>query len=50
MLWTVGKNTLQSTNSWVKVCKSWASQKGYDESIEKYEPDALNKILEQNSS
>ena len=40
----VNKNTLQSTNNWVKVCKSWASQKGYDESIEKYEPEA--KILE----
>ena len=36
---------LQSTNNWVKVWKSWASQKGYDESIEKYEPEA--KILEQ---
>ena len=40
----VNKNTLQSTNNWVKVWKSWASQKGYDESIEKYEPGA--KILE----
>ena len=33
----VNKNTLQSTNNWVKVWKSWAFQKGYDESIEKYE-------------
>ena len=41
----VNKNTLQSTNNWVKVWKSWASQKGYDESIERYEPGA--KILEQ---
>ena len=39
------KNTQQSTNNWLKVWKSWASQKGYDESIEKYEPEALNKIL-----
>ena len=39
------KNALQSTNNWVKVWKSWASQKGYDEGIEKYEPGA--KILEQ---
>ena len=31
----------------MKVWKSWASQKGYDESIEKYEPETLNKILEQ---
>jgi len=43
----MNKNTLQSTNNWVKVWKSWASQKGYDDSIEKYEPEALNKILEQ---
>ena len=27
----VYNNTLQSTNKWVKVWKSWASQKGYDE-------------------
>ena len=32
------KNTQQSTNNWVKVWKSWAAQKGYDDSIEKYEP------------
>ena len=45
----VNKNTLQRTNNWVKVWKSWASQKGYDERIvfEKYEPEALNKHLEQ---
>ena len=44
----VNKNTLQSTNNWVKVWKSWASQKEYDQSIEKYdELEALNKILEQ---
>ena len=45
----VNKNTLQRTNNWVKVWKSWASQKGYDESIvfEKYEPEALNKHLKQ---
>ena len=41
----MNKNTLQSTNDWVKVWKSWASQKGYDENIEKYEPEA--KILEE---
>ena len=29
------------------VWKSWAAQKGYDESIEKYEPEALNKIFQQ---
>ena len=41
------KNTQQSTNNWVKVWKSWAAQKGYGDSIEKYEPEALNKILEE---
>ena len=43
----MNKNTLQSTNNWVKVLKSWAAQKGYGESIENYEPKTLNKILEQ---
>ena len=41
------KNTQQSTNNWVKVWKSWAAQKDYDDSIEKYEPETLNKILEE---
>ena len=41
------KNTQQSTINWVKVWKSWAAQKGYDDSIEKYEPEGLNKILEE---
>ena len=43
----MNKNTLQGTNSWVKVWKSWSCQKGYDDCIEKYEPESLNKILEQ---
>ena len=41
------KNTQQSTNNWLKFWKSWASQKGYGESMEKYEPEAMNKILEE---
>ena len=41
------KNIQQSTNNLLKVCKSWASQKGCDESIEKYEAEALNIILEE---
>ena len=40
-------NTQQSTNNWVKIWTSWAAQKGYDDSIEKYEPEGLNKILEE---
>ena len=43
----MNKNTLQSTNNLVKVWKSWAAQKDYDESIKKYESEALNKIFEQ---
>ena len=38
------KNTQQSTNAWLKVWKSWASQKGCDESIEKYEPPEAEQI------
>ena len=44
---TMKKNTLQSTNNWVKVWKSWAAQKSHDESIEKCKLAALNKILKQ---
>ena len=44
------KKHQQSTNNWLKVWKSWASQKGYDESIEKYEPEPLSKILEEFST
>ena len=43
----LNKSTVQSTNNWIKVWKSWAAQKGYDERIETYEPETLNKILEQ---
>ena len=43
----LSKNTLQSTNNWIKVSKSQATQKGYDESIENYEPETLKEILEQ---
>ena len=43
----MNKNTLQSTNNGVKIWKSWAAQMGYDESIEKYESEALNKIIQQ---
>ena len=43
----MNKNTLQNANNWVKVWKTWAAQKVYDECIENYEPETLNKILEQ---
>ena len=43
----MNKNSLQGTNNWAEVWKSWASQKVYDYSTKKYEPEALNKILEQ---
>ena len=41
------KNTQQSTDNQLKVWMYWASQNGCHESIEKYEPEALNKILEE---
>ena len=41
------KNTQQSRDKKLKVSKYWTSQNGYVESIEKYEPEALNKILEE---
>ena len=31
---------------WLRVWRSWTAQKGYDQNIENYEPEALNKILE----
>ena len=41
------KTLNKAQTDWVKVWNSWAAQKGYDDSIEKYEPEALNKILEE---
>ena len=41
------KSTQQGIDNQLKVWKYWAPQKGYDKSIEKYEPEALNKILEE---
>ena len=40
------KETQQNTNNSLKVWRSWTAQKGYDQNIENYEPEALNKILE----
>ena len=31
---------------WLRVWRSWTAQKGYDQNIKNYEPEALNKILE----
>ena len=41
------KNTEQSTNNWIKVWKSRASENRYDKRIEEYEPEMLNKIIEE---
>ena len=41
----LNKNTQQSTNTWLKVWKSWASQKGCDEVL-KSTNRRLNKFLE----
>lgn len=40
------KNTQQSSNNWIKVWKTWAAENGHDDSTESYEPEVLNKILE----
>ena len=31
---------------WLRVWRSWTAQKGYDQNIENYEPEAFNKIHE----
>ena len=31
---------------WLRVWKSWTAQKSYDQNIENYEPEALNKIFD----
>ena len=41
------KSTQQSTNNWIRDCKSRASQNRHDKCIEKCERQALNKILEE---
>ena len=41
------KNTQRSTNNWIKVWKSWASENRHDKHIEEYEPEVLNKIVEE---
>ena len=40
------KKLNKAQTHWLRVWKSWTAQKGYDQSIENYEPEALNKILE----
>ena len=40
------KKLNKAQTHWLGVLRSWTAQKGYDENIENYEPEALNKILE----
>lgn len=41
------KNTQTSTNNWIKVWKSWASENSHDKHIEEYELEVLKKIVEE---
>ena len=40
------KKLNKAQTHWLRVWRSWTAQKGYDQNIENYEPEALNKILE----
>ena len=41
-----GKKFNKAQTHWLKVWRSWTAQNGYDQNIENYEPEAVNKILE----
>ena len=40
------KNMQQRANNWLNVWSAWAEQKRHDKSIEGYEPEPLNKSLD----
>ena len=40
------KKLNKAQTHWLRVWRSWTAQKGYDQNIENYEPEAVNKILE----
>ena len=40
------KKLNKAQTHWLGVWRSWTAQKGYDQNIKNYEPEALNKILE----
>ena len=40
------KKINKAQTHWLRVWRSWTAQKGYDQNIKNYEPEALNKILE----
>ena len=40
------KKLNKAQTQWLRVWRSWTAQKGYDQNIKNYEPQALNKILE----
>ena len=40
------KKINKAQTHWLRVWRSWTAQKGYDQNIKNYEPEALNKIIE----
>ena len=40
------KKLNKAQTQWLRVWRSWTAEKGYDQNIKNYEPEALNKILE----
>ena len=40
------KKLNKAQTHWLRVWRSWIAQNGDDQNIENYEPEALNKILE----
>ena len=40
------KKLNKAQTHWLRVWKSWTAQKGYDQNIENYEPEAVNKIFD----
>ena len=40
------KKLNKAQTHWLRVWSSWTAQNGYDQNIENYEPETLNKILE----
>ena len=44
---STNKNTVISTNNWLKVWKTWEKQAGYNEDIKSCQPEELNLLLQE---
>ena len=42
---TRNKNTDQSTNTWTRIFKAWASERGQNEELSSYVPSDLDEVL-----